>query len=468
MKNKKLWIVFLITIGVVFLLTWIIPSTITNESGALVVDKINPVGIWDLFYYLSLQLAWFFPTTLFLIFTAIFYGVVNKTGALRYLTEKITSLIKNKEKIFVILLATFIIILTSLTGISYALMFFVPFLMAVLLSIGFSKVVSLISIIGSILLGYIGTFYATSLYLVIASYVEPGITYGVYKLVLVILGILVMGLYLYFCAKILKGKEKEEIDESILFIEKIPGKKKVKLWPIITALSVILGMFILGLTPWVEMYKLDIFTNFYNFLIEFELFGFPIFKSILGVTTPELGTWSLTETSILIAIVTFVMALIYKVKWDEVYDGIVSGIKKFLPTILFVTLASMTFTFLSQTGILTTIVNFIMGLTNGFNLFTYSLVSFLGAAFVNETYITNYVTGAANTVLQGSIEIPLLVFIQQTMFGLAMLITPVSIYLLTGLAYFEIEYSKWLKNIWKILLAMFIVVMITLYILMLL
>ena len=198
------------------------------------------------------------------------------------------------------------------------------------------------------------------------------------------------------------------------------------------------------------------------------MFGFPIFKSILGVTTPELGTWSLTETSILIAIVTFVMALIYKVKWDEVYDGIVSGIKKFLPTILFVTLASMTFTFLSQTGILTTIVNFIMGLTNGFNLFTYSLVSFLGAAFVNETYITNYVTGAANTVLQGSIEIPLLVFIQQTMFGLAMLITPVSIYLLTGLAYFEIEYSKWLKNIWKILLAMFIVVMITLYILMLL
>ena len=77
-------------------------------------------------------------------------------------------------------------------------------------------------------------------------------------------------------------------------------------------------------------------------------------------------------------------------------------------------------------------------------------------------------TGAANTALKGATDLPLLVFVQQTMFGLAMLIAPVSIYLLTGLSYFEVEYSKWLKHIWKILLAMLVVVMITLYILMLL
>ncbi len=468
MKNKKLWTIFLITIGVIFLLTWIIPSTITNESGALVIDKINPVGIWDLFYYFSLQIAWFFPTALFLIFTAMFYGVINKTGALRYLTEKITGVIKNKEKLFIILLSTFIILLTSLTGMSFVLMFFLPFLMAILLNAGFSKVISLISIIGSILLGYIGSFYATNLYTVIASYVDPGIAYGVYKLALVILGMLVMGLFLHFNAKLLKGKEKEEIDESILFIEKIPGKKKIILWPIITVFSVILGMFILGITPWAEMYKLDIFANLHKFIIEFKLFGFPIFKSLFGITIIELGTWTLTEATILISMATVLISLIYKVKWEEVYEGIISGIKKFLPTILFVALSSMAFTFLSQTGILTTIINFFMGLTKGFNLFTYSFVSFFGASFVNETFITNYVTGAANTALKGATDLPLLVFVQQTMFGLAMLIAPVSIYLLTGLSYFEVEYSKWLKHIWKILLAMLVVVMITLYILMLL
>src|ERR1035437_8231856 len=105
MKNKNLWLTVIIAVGVVFLLTWIIPATTYNDSGALVLGSISPVGIWDFFYYLSMQFAWFYPNVIFLIFMAIFYGVINKTGALRSLVELITTKFKKREKLFLMISA---------------------------------------------------------------------------------------------------------------------------------------------------------------------------------------------------------------------------------------------------------------------------------------------------------------------------------------------------------------------------
>lgn len=462
MKNKNLLLTVIIAIGVVFLLTWIIPSTTYNNSGALVLGSINPVGIWDFFYYLSMQFAWFYPNVIFLIFMAIFYGVVSKTGALRSLVELIVSKFKKREKIFLMISAALFVAIAGLTGIVFPLFFFVPLFVAIILNLGFNKITALISTVVAILVGFMGSLYATSLYSTITSYVSAGISFALYKVILLVVGLVSICLFQYFTAKTGKGKAKEEIDEEVLFIEKVEGKKKAKVWPIITALSVILVLLVLGLTPWATMYSFKGFADFNTALLAFKIGSFTVVKSILGSSIVAFGTWDILKISALIALVTLVLVFVYKIKWTEVYEGAVSGIKKFIPTLVLVLAINMVFILASQTGILTTIIKFFVSMTKGVNVFTYSIAAFIGGAVVNESYITSYVVGTMNTVLASANSLPLLVLIQQAMAALAMMIVPTSAILIAGLSYFDVSYKNWFKGIWKLFLILLVIVIIIL------
>lgn len=452
MKNKNLWLSFIIAIAVILLLTWVIPATSYDDAGALTLGAINPTGIWDIFYYISMLPAWFGENFIFVIFLGVFYGIINKTGALRSLVERIAECFKKREKLFLIVSSSFFILISSLTGMNFPLLVFIPLFVGVILTLGFNKITALIATIGSILVGVMGSLYATNLYSALASYIEAGIGYGWYKLALIVAGLLIVGLYLYFTSKISKGKTKEEIDEGMLFIEKNEGSKKQKIWPLVTVYSLILVLYILGLTPWSYMYSFSGFSDFYTSLYEVKIGSFAIFKSILGASLAPLGTWDISDASTVLLVSSVVLVLTYKVKWEEAYKGIVAGITKLLPTAGIALLANLGFVMASQSGALNTIVNAIAGLTDGINVFTYSLASFIGAALVSETYITSYITGIFSTVLGDAANLPLLVLIQQVMYGLAMLIAPTSIMLLVGLSYLEVGYTKWLKGIWKLLL----------------
>lgn len=462
MKNKNLWLSFIISIGVIFLLTWVIPSTSYDDAGALAAGAINPTGIWDIFYYISMLLSWFGQNFIFIMFLGVFYGVVSKTGALRSLVERIATCFKKREKLFLIVSSSFFILVASLTGISFPLLIFVPLVVGVILTLGFNKITALIATIAAILVGTMGSLYATTLYSAISSYVEAGITYGWYKFALIIAGLLIVGLYLHFTAKITKGKDKEEIDEEMLFIEKNEGPKKPKVWPLITAFSLLLVLFILGMTSWSSMYGFNGFTSFHTSLLDIKLGSFAIFKSILGASSAAFGTWDMADATTLISIITVILAFVYKIKWEEVYKGVISGITKLLPTAILVLLANIIFVTASQSGALNTIIKAIADLTDGINVFTYSFASFIGAALVSDTYITSYVTGIFNTVLGDSANLPLLILIQQAMYGLAMLIVPTSAILLVGLSYLEVGYTKWVKNIWVLLLMLAAAAMIVL------
>jgi uncharacterized ion transporter superfamily protein YfcC len=452
MKNKNLWLSLLIATGIIFLITWVVPSTNYDDAGALTLGTINPTGVWDIFYYMSMLLSWFGQNFVFIIIMGAFYGIVSKTGALRTLEERIASRFKKRERLFLIFSSSLFVLITSLTGINFPLLVFVPLVIGVILTLGYNKITALMATVASILVGTMGSLYANNLYAAIASYVEKGISYGWYKLALIVIGLLAINGYLYLTAKIGKGKDKEEINEEMLFIEKVEGPKKQKIWPIITAFSVILGLFILGMTPWESMFKFTGFTEFHTKLLELKIGSFAIIKSILGSSTAAFGTWDVSDAATVIAIVTVALIFLYRIKWEDAAKGALSGIVKLLPTALIVLLANIIFVIVSQSGALNTIVKALANLTEGINVFTYSFISFLGAALVNENYITSYVTGTLNTVLGNSTNLPLLVLIQQAMYGIAMLIVPTGAILLAGLAYLEVGYTKWVKNIWKFLL----------------
>lgn len=452
MKNRNLWLTFLATTGIVFLLTWIIPATNYDNSGALALGTINPTGAWDIFYYSTMLLSWFGQNVLFILMLGIFYGIINKTGALRVLEEKIANRFKKNEKIFLLISSSFFIIVASLTGITFPLLVFVPFAMGIILSLGFNKITSLIATVASILVGVMGSLYATNLYSSIANYVKPGVTYGWYKLALIVAGLVIVGLYLFLTAKTVKGKEKEEINEDMLFIEKNEASKTAKVWPLIVAFSVVFVLYVIGLTPWASMYSFNWFNDLHTNLMGVKIGSFAIFKSLLGNSVGALGTWDIMDAIALLLVISFVLVLIYKIKWEEVYKNALAGITKLLPVAIFVLLANLAFVIVSQSGALNTIIKSIASITKDINPFTYSLASLLGGALVTDTYITSYVTGIFNSMLGTAADVPLLVFIQQVMYGLAMLIAPTSTILMAGLAYTEVGYTKWVKGIWKLLL----------------
>lgn len=452
MKNKNLWLTIIIAVGIAFLLTWILPSTNYDTNGKLVIGAINPTGIWDIFYYLSMLLSWFGQHVVFIIAMGVFYGVVSKTGALRVLEEKIVLYFKKREKIFLLISVAFFVIVSSLTGINFPLLIFVPLFLGVILSLGYSKITALLATIVPIIVGSMGSLYATSLYTAIAGYVQPGVAYGWYKLAMIIAGILVLGIYLYLTAKPVKGKDKEEIDEEILYIEKVDNSKKVKLWPLIIAFSLILVLFVLGLTPWANMYNFNGFVDFHNSLMSFKIGKLVIFKSILGPSAVAFGAWDIFDASTLLTIISLVLIFVYKIKWKEAFKSIGSSIVKLLPTIAIILLSNLVFVLVSQTGVLNTIINSLASLSKGMNVFVYSLVSFFGGVLVNESYVTSYIIGTLNSILGESTNLPLLVLIQQVMSGIAMIVAPTSVILLAGLSYLEVGYTKWVKNIWKVLL----------------
>lgn len=448
MKNKKLWLTLIIFIGIIFLLTWIIPSTNLNETGKLVAGSINPVGLWDVPYFVTMLVLWFGQSFVYIALMAALYGIMSKTGALRAFEDKIASFFKKKEKWFLVISATLFILLASLTGMSFPLLVFVPLFMGIILLLGFNKITAIMSTIVPILVGTMGSLYFTSFYSVLTSYLDKGISYLWYKVSLIAAGLIIVNLYLFFTSKIEKGKDKEAIDEEKLFIEKAEGKKKVKVWPIITVFSIILVLYILGFTPWTNMYKLDIFSDFHSKMMEVKIGSFAVFKSILGSTIPTFGEWTITDATVLIAVLSLVLTLIYKVKWSEAFKTMGNAVVKMLPVALIVLFANMAFILVSQSGALNTILKFFAGITENINVFTYSLSSFIGGTLVNEDYITSNVTWLLSTVLGDTDELNLLVFIQQIMYGLAMLIAPTSALLLAGLSYLEVEYTKWLKKIW--------------------
>lgn len=452
MKNKNLWLSLLIFTGVACLLTWVIPSTNYSNSGELTGGAINPIGLWDVFYYISMLPAWFGPNFIFIIAFAVFYGVVNRTGALRVLVERIAKRFSKREELFLIISSSFFILVSSLTGINFALLAFVPLFAGVILTLGYNKITTLVATVASIIVGAMGSLYATTLYSAISTYVDKGITLGWYKLGLIVAGLVVVGLYLHFTTKNQKENDKDKIDEEMLFIEKGKGPKNQKVWPIITAFSLLFLLFVLGLTPWENMYGISFFSDIHTSLLGIKIGSFAIFKSFLGASLAAFGTWELSDATSTLLIMTVALILIYKVKWEEAYKSILASITKLLPTAILVLFANLAFVALSQSGALNTIVKVIAELTDGINVFTYSFISFIGAALVNETYITSYVTGILNTILGESADISLLLLIQQVMYGIAMLVAPTSVILLVGLSYFEVEYTKWIKNVWKFLL----------------
>lgn len=157
MKRKLLKV-----IGISFLiyvvLSWIIPVG-TYSNGELTTNGIDPVGSIDLF---NAPIQAFITFILYgVVFATIggLYGVMERTGALEKVTDRMSHAFEGKERVFLVITVVLFTLLSSITGLILPLFVLVPLFAAVLFAMNFDKVTVLASTVGSLLVGSVASTY---------------------------------------------------------------------------------------------------------------------------------------------------------------------------------------------------------------------------------------------------------------------------------------------------------------------
>lgn len=453
-----------ITVLVVILLTWVLPSS--NFDGYNVTKgAILPTGLWDIFSGIGVSIAYFWQPGVFLLLVGGLYGVLKDTGALAGIVEKVKKIAKGNEKLFLVITMAIFMQTTAFTGIYFPLVVFVPLFIAIILAMGYSKFTALVCTAGSIVIGSISTIFNAQVNNVL--YIN-GLSYFWYKIALLVLSLLITGFFIWKTAESKKSRKAENVTAEMKFLEEENKKKPAKLWPAFTGFGLLYAFFILGMTPWYQLFETRIFIDWHQTIMDIKIGNFYIFKNILGQTVVPFGQWSIVEGAVAIALIAIILALVYKVKWETALTNFINGVKKALPIAALVVLINVVVIFTLNSGFYITIINYLVGLTDKMNTLTMAINAFFGSALViDNLYISDYLLSITSMLLNSEGTMPLLMIITQTMYGTAMLIAPTSLILIAGLAYLDVPYTKWLKYIWRLLLGLMLVIGIVLTVILL-
>ena len=229
MKRKLLKV-----IGISFLiyvvLSWIIPVG-TYSNGELTTNGIDPVGLIDLF---NAPIQAFITFILYgVVFATIggLYGVMERTGALEKVTDRMSHAFEGKERVFLVITVVLFTLLSSITGLILPLFVLVPLFAAVLFAMNFDKVTVLASTVGSLLVGSVASTYGFNITGYTASLLALDMNNQIVAkvILLVLLTIVLCAVVLMTSKKDMKKELKEaKMNKEEKEVKEVKEEKKVK------------------------------------------------------------------------------------------------------------------------------------------------------------------------------------------------------------------------------------------------
>ena len=474
MKKHNTLKVVIITLLLFALLTWILPCA-TYQTEYTDLGRYQ-VGLFDILSYQSTVLGYFGYVALFVLVVGGFYGVLYKTGAYRRVLDSLVKKFKGKEVICLVVIMAVFAFLTSFAGLQLALLMLFPFVISLVLMMGYNKLAATAVTAGSVAVGLMGTTFSYNTTQVLQQYLSVELTDLIWaKIVLLVLGVVLLAL---FVLKFGKKASTKKIDDKEDFIpeeikatkskEKDKDKKhKIKVWPLVLILDLILIVTILGFIPWNSAFGITLFDDVTTAITEFELFGFPIFGKILGAVS-AFGYWSLLELITLMLLAIIIIKFVYKIKWNDIFDSFGKGVKKALAPALIVILIYTCLVLTTYDPYQLVIYHFILGLTKGFNIFTTGLVVVISSIFNGDPLYAFYsVLPYFVSVVTDTNNYQLIAVIFQSLYGIVTLVAPTSIPLMLTLSYTNTSYKDWFKYIWKLLVALLVLAFIVFTVLLL-
>ena len=222
MKKHNILKVVLLSILVALLCTWIFPSA--SYQSSLTVGDRSQLGIFDLFSY-AVELFRYFPyVVLMTLATGIFYGVAYKIPAYQVLLENLVKKFKGKENICLAVIMTLIAVIVSVSGLSFGIIFVFPFVISLVLLMGYNKLVAASVTVGSTIVGILGTTIGSNTTYYINAVLSTEVTNEMITKVVILVVALVLLIYNVLAyAK----KTKNNTDKVVDFVpNKTEGKEE--------------------------------------------------------------------------------------------------------------------------------------------------------------------------------------------------------------------------------------------------
>ena len=453
-------------LGILLLLVVIVSFILNGRS-----DTKDFIGFGDVAFNGFKSLYYFFYLALFILGIGGFYGVLNKVPGYKKLLDNIVTKTKPLSKKFIFMIILVFAVVASLTGITIPLLIFVPFVVSIILLLGYDKLVAISSTVVSIMVGYIGG--------VLVSFYDPSIygmtTYETFvgadsqfanmfpKLLLLFAGVTLL---IYYVNNHIREVEEKKVkyelnDDSELQINEVSSNyKEIKTWPIIITLLLLFIILVIGLIPWNTLFGITVFTEFHTWLTELSIKEFAIIPNIISGDLLAFGEWytmgdSMTYMIIcaIMLVFTALVAIIGRVKINDALDAYKEGMKKMLPMATTVMLAYTILVTAYTNGFFEHIVS-----TYGkFNYGVSSLLVFLGCLLnIDIYYIASGVFSPILALITDETVYSSVAILFQGIYGIFSIVGPTSVILIFALSYMNIPYTTWLKYIWRFILGLII------------
>lgn len=476
-KKYGLFKVLSFLLLVIVVLTYFIKDRQGSISYLALGDVV--LNYFQSFYY-------FFDTALFILVVGGFYGFLNRVPAYKKCVMKIAEKVSSNSNLFIALSTVAFALISALTGLNVILLLFIPFVISIILLLGYDKLVAISATIGGVLAGFIGGIFLTfkdsaSQYVVSFTTFDKlaGLDSNWSNLFpKILLLIVVTGLLIFYIFNHIK-KEKNTYSltkSDTLFVEAKDrsGKKivvddsKVRIWPFIVVCVLLVVILILGYLPWSDLFGIDCFEKFHTWLTKLSIGDYVVFTSLISSSFTSFGTWGSLGNYMMavfvIILFSFVLKFIYRIKFEDAMDGFIYGIKKLIPATMIVMLAYCVLVCSYNNGFLETII------TNasksfGDNVVVHSAIAILGSILNVDLY---YTTAGVFTSLVSSlgdgVNLSVYAIMFQSLYGFVQIIGPTSLLLIVGLSYLDVPYTTWIKYIWRFAVELLIVIFVVLMI----
>ena len=470
---------FVAPILIILLLVVILSYFVEGRSG------IGYIALGDLVIDYVQSFYYFFDTILFVFAVGGLYGALNKIPAYKKLLNNIANKIEDKKKMFVIIFTIFFVLLTSVGGFNLMALIFIPFVISIILLLGYDKLVALSATVVATFVGVIGGIffafrdgtnqYATSF----TTFDKIAGLDSIWANIIPKLLLLVVGtaLLIVFILKHIKEDNKEELSSNDVFYVEAKTKNgkvikedysSVKVWPLVVFGCLLFVVLVLGFMPWNSLFGFTCFDKFHTWLTGLKIGNYAVFTSLISKNVTALGRWGDMGSYLMAIVCIFIFLLIMKcvsrVNFKELTKGFVYGVKKMVPVVMVMILAYTVLVAAYNNGFMETIATK-AGESFNDNAFIASLITIFGTIInVDVFYIVAGIVSPVVKSLSDKADLNVFALLFQSFYGLIQICGPTSLLLIVGLSYLEVPYSKWLGYIWRFVLELLIIIFVVLII----
>ena len=487
MKKNNLFKAIGFVILAYILISWIVP--IIYGIAGLKGDVSHQIGFVSIVSVISNTFSGFGNVVFFVFLVGGFYGVLKATGAY---DKMMNSIINNKNKLFVVtstvssvlvstilaailtttsmkawlivlisvillailicltivlnkkitdktnlILATLIIAMTfisSMSGLDLGLLVIYPFLIGLVIKLGYDKITAAAATAGATIVGMYGALFANTMYglniqVLTTTKLGTGI---VSKIILLVVGLCLLLTFTLIHAKknrkavkLDAKKESKDKKEKVNKTETKKGRRDFGSLPAFITTGILFLIFVLGTTAWTSMFNVgeSIFEKAHTAWTGWSIGGFAILNKLLG-GIGAFGSWfdptRFATYSMLLLLAMVVIVIFYGKSIKDSFDGFVDGLKSFVVPVIITVLVCSVFVFVYYNPVITPVTQALLDATKGFNVTLASLYSVI------------------------------------------MLIAPTSLVLMLGLAISETKYTEWVKFIWILAIILLLVAFVVL------